>query len=282
MDEFNNDLLEKFVEIKTLEGLSENTLYAYKGQIKNFLTFYTGPLTHVTSDDIKEYLFYKQDECECSKVTLDNTRRFLHTFFRTLTLEGLIKSNPVQKVPTIKTEKRLKKPFTNIEIIHMRDSIDSLRDKAIFELLLSSGVRVSECSNIKVNDLNFKENSFYVIGKGNKERKVYFSDEAKVAIQKYLTTRSDDNPALFVSINSPYNKLDKGAIENIIRRIGEGVGVKAHPHKFRRTMASNALKRGVPIEHVQKLLGHNSIDTTTIYAITDDSQVNHAHKKYIE
>lgn len=283
VEEFNNDLINRFKSIKKLEGLSPLSIEGYTREIHSFLKFYEQPLVNVTGEDIKEYLTYKLEVDLVSLNTLDNYRRFLNTFFRTLLLENLIKRNPVKKIDRIKVPYRLKKPFTKEEIILMRMEIDNLRDKSMFEMLLSSGVRVGELSNIKINDINFNDNSVYVIGKGNKERKTYFSEEARILLQMYLKSRTDNNPYLFVSHNKPYKKLGKSGIGTIIRRIGLNAGVKkAHPHRFRRTMATNAISKGIPIEQVQQLLGHETVDTTTIYAITDDNMVNFAHKKYIE
>ena len=280
---FNDDLIERFRKIKTLEGLSKRSIIQYIREINSFLKFIEKPLIHVTTEDVREYLIYKQEVDLISLRTLDNIRRFLNSFFRTLLLENLIRKNPVKKIDRIKVPYRLKKPFTNEEIILMRMQINNLRDKSLFEMLLSSGVRVGELSEMKISDINFNDNSVYVIGKGNKERKTYFSDECKVVLRLYLKQREDKNPYLFVSHNKPHHKLGKTGIETTIRQIGTSAGVKkAHPHRFRRTMATNAILKGVPIEQVQSLLGHETIDTTTIYAITDDNLVNFSHKKYIE
>lgn len=283
VEAFNLDLINRFEKIKNLEGLSPASIKGYIREVNTFLRYAEKPLTHVTTEDIREYLVYKQEVDLISLNTTDNCRRFLNTFFRTMVLENIMRRNPVKKIDRIKVPYRLKKPFNKEEIILMRMQINNLRDKAIFEMLLSSGVRVGELSGMRITDLNMDENSIYVIGKGNKERKVYFSDECKVVLRMYLNSREDNKPYLFVSHNKPYNKLGKVGIEHMIRSIGEKAGVKkAHPHRFRRTMASYALNRGVPIEQVQKLLGHETIDTTTIYAITNDSHISYSHKKYID
>ena len=283
VDEFNEDLINRFEKIKKLEGLSNKSIEGYIREIHSFLDYIEKPLTHVTADDIREYLVFKQEANLIELSTLDNYRRYLNTFFRTLLLENIVRRNPVKKIERIKVPYRLKKPFTKEEIILMRMHINNLRDKAIFEMLLSSGVRVGELSHMKISDLNFDDNSIYVVGKGNKERKVYFSEECKVVLKMYLKERDDNNPYLFISHNKPHRRLNSGGVGITLRKLGRKAGVKkVHPHKFRKTMASFALNSGMPIEQVQKLLGHETIDTTTIYAITDDNYVSHSHKKYIE
>ena len=218
-----------------------------------------------------------------SPVTLDNSRRFLNSFFQYLNLENYINRNPCKKIKRIKAPKRIKEPFSNEDIINMRNNIRNIRDLAIFEMLLSSGVRVGELCNMDKKDINYLENSVYVIGKGNKERKTYFSDETKLALKEYLASRTDDNPALFVSLHQPYNRMRKSGVEIVIRNLGKNAGVrKAHPHRFRRTMATNFLNKGVPIEQVRELLGHESVDTTTIYALVNENDVSINHKKYVE
>lgn len=283
IQEFNNNLIERFVKIKKLEGLSPKSITAYVGEVKYFLKYIDKPLTHVTTEDVREYLVFKQEADLISLNTLDNCRRFLNSFFRTLLLENLIRRNPVRKIDRIKVPYRLKKPFTKEEVILMRMQIHNLRDKAIFEMLLSSGVRVGELTNMKISDIDFNENSVWVIGKGNKERKVYFSDECKVVLRMYLNSREDKNPALFVSHHKPHKKFGITGVETTIRNIGKAAGVKkAHPHRFRKTMATNLLNKGMPMEQVQSLLGHETIDTTTIYALTNDDHVSYSHKRYIE
>jgi len=280
---FNDDLIDRFEKIKKLEGLSPKSIAAYIGEVRYFLRYIDKPLTHVTTEDVREYLVFKQEADLIALNTLDNCRRFLNTFFRTLLLENIIRRNPVKKIDRIKVPYRLKKPFTKEEIILMRMEIHNLRDKAIFEMLLSSGVRVGELQNMKISDVDFNENSVWVIGKGNKERKVYFSDECKVVLRMYLNRREDDSPYLFVSHHKPFKKLGISGIGTMIRNIGLRAGVKkAHPHKFRRTFGTSALQKGVPMEQVQKLLGHETIDTTTIYAITNDDHVQYSHRRYIE
>lgn len=281
--EYNATIIENFRKTKNLEGCSPRTVTQYVEQVNNLLKFLDKSIVEVTTEDIKDYLYYKQDVDCVSYATLDNTRRFLNSFFQYCTLENYIKRNPVRKIDRIKQPSRIKDPYTNEEIVRMRNYVWSFRDLAIFEMLLSTGVRVGELCNMDINDLNFRDNSIYVVGKGNKERKTYFSDECKLAVKEYLQTRTDDNPALFVNLHKPHNRLREVSVGQLIRKLGKTAGVKkAHPHKFRRTMATDCLNKGIPIEQVQKLLGHESVDTTTIYAIVDDSDVKINHSKFVE
>ena len=280
--EYNEHIINKFKETKELEGCSPRTIMLYMESVKALLKFLDKSIIEITTDDVRDWLYYKYDVDKISPVTLDNYRRCLNSFFQFLTLENYIRRNPVKKINRIKPPKRIKEPFTGEDIVHMRNHVRSFRDLAIFEMLLSSGVRVGELVNIDIKDLNFQENSVWVIGKGNKERKTYFSDECKVAVKEYLDYRSDDNPALFVSNGKPYNRLRGLSVGTMVRELGLAAGVKkAHPHRFRRTMATNCLNKGMPIEQVKELLGHESIDTTTIYAIVDEDTVNINHRKLI-
>ena len=280
--EYNQELIDKFKKTKNLEGCSSKTITAYVESINSMLKHLDKSIVEITTEDIRDYLSYKQDQ-EIALTTLDNIRRFLNSFFQYLTLENYINRNPVRKIERIKAPKRIKAAFTNEEIILMRNNVRNARDLAMFEMLLSSGVRVGELVGMNQKDINYKENSAYVIGKGNKERKTYFSDEAKLALREYLESRTDENPALFVGLHHPFNRLTETGVETVIRNLGKNAGVKkAHPHKFRRTMATSALDKGIPIEQVQKLLGHEKVDTTTIYALVNESSVQINHKKYVD
>ena len=284
----NQELIDKFVKIKTLEGLSERTLEVYTREVKYFLKIMDKNLLKITTDDVREYLIFLLDVRGVVKNTADNSRRFLNSFFQTLYFEGLIKKNPLRKIRRIKVPATIKKPFTKEEIVLMKMNIDNLRDKAIFEMLLSSGVRVAELVNMDISDVNFNENSVYVIGKGNKERKVYFSDECKIYLKLYLESRDDDKPPLFLQknrnrITKTKDRIGIEGVSTMIRNLGLESGVaKAHCHRFRRTFATEMLNRDVPIEQVSQLLGHESIETTTIYAITNDNTVKINHSKFID
>lgn len=281
--EYNTELISNFEKTKKLEGCSPNTIRGYVDAVNNLLRYLDKSIIGITTEDIRDYLEYKQDHDMVSPVTLDNHRRFLNSFFQYLNLNNYINRNPCRKIKRIKAPKRIKEPYTNEDIINMRNNIRNIRDLAIYEMLLSSGVRVSELCNMDKKDINYKENSVYVIGKGNKERKTYFSDETKLALKEYLASRDDDNPALFVGLHKPHNRIGKVGVEGMIRELGKRSGVKkAHPHKFRRTMATNFLNKGVPIEQVREILGHESVDTTTIYALVNENDVSINHKKYVE
>lgn len=280
--EFNDDLLSEFNKTKKLEGCSKNTLKLYNSEVKNLIKYLDKNIVKITTDDIKDYLLYKKEVCGVSNITLDNTRRCLNSFFQFLALENYIKKNPCLKIKRIKTPKKLKKPFSREDVVLLRMAVDNILDKVIFELLLSSGIRVAECASINKSDVDFNENSIYIIGKGDKERKVYFSEECRVSLNLYLKTRDDNNPALLLS---PYHKkrISKGYISSRIRELGKKAGVEnVHPHRFRRTFATELIHRNVPIEYCQRLLGHSSVETTTIYAITDDSTVKWNHNKFID
>ena len=281
--EYNKELITNFEKTKKLEGCSPNTIRQYVEAINSLVKYLDKSIVEITTEDIRDYLEYKQDHDMVSPVTLDNSRRFLNSFFQYLNLENYINRNPCKKIKRIKAPKRIKEPFSNEDIINMRNNIRNIRDLAIFEMLLSSGVRVGELCNMDKKDINYLENSVYVIGKGNKERKTYFSDETKLALKEYLASRTDDNPALFVSLHQPHNRMRKSGVEIVIRNLGKNAGVrKAHPHRFRRTMATDFLNKGVPIEQVRELLGHESVDTTTIYALVNENDVSINHKKYVE
>ena len=292
----NSVILDEFIKNKRIEGLSERTLVAYEVNNKAFLDFVNKHVSDVTTDDIREYLLFKENTC--SKVTLNNIKRFLSAFFTVLDEENIIVNNPVKRVKTIKIPKRNKKPFTEAEIESMRLEIASqkestylqsylkLRNIVLFELLLSSGIRVSECSNIKKEDIDLVNKQFRVIGKGDKERTCYFNEKTKIYLTKllnmpYKTANNDIKYSPYLFVGKTGNKISKSGIERIIRNIGKNKGVKAHPHKFRRTFATRLLRRDVPIEQIKELLGHNNLDTTLTYAITDKESVKMNHSKFI-
>ena len=282
--EYDNEvLIDKFVKIKTLEGLSKNTLEVYTREVNYFLKIMDKSLLKVTTEDIREYLIFLMDVRGVTKNTADNSRRFLNSFFQTLYFENLIKKNPLRKIRRIKVPSTIKKPFSKEELVLMRMNIDNVRDHAIFEMLLSSGVRVAELVNMDISDVNFNDNSIYVIGKGNKERKVYFSDDCKVYLKLYLESRDDNKPALFLQKQRNKGRIGIEGVSTMIRGLGMESGVtKAHCHRFRRTFATEMLNRDVPIEQVSQLLGHESIETTTIYAITNENTVKVNHSKFID
>lgn len=215
-------------------------------------------------------------------VTIDNIRRTLSSFFAWLENEDYIVKSPVRRIHKVKATKKVKETFTDENLEKLRDTCSNVRDLAILELLISTGMRVGELTRLNIADMNFGERSCIVLGKGNSEREVYFSAKSKMYIKKYLETRTDNNEALFVSLIKPYNRLGISGIEIAIRNLGREANInKVHPHKFRRTMATMAIDKGMPVEQVQKLLGHIKIDTTMEYAMVSQNNVKNSHRKYI-
>ena len=240
------------------------------------------PVQRITTDDIRQYLTTYQMQRKSSKVTIDNIRRILATFYSWLEDEDYIVKSPVRRIHKVKTAKVIKETYTDEALEQMRDNCDSLRDLAIIDLLASSGMRVGELVALNRDDINFNERECVVFGKGNKERLVYFDARTKIHLQNYLDSRADGNPALFVTLRAPYNRLQIGGVEMRLRQLGRRLSIpKVHPHKFRRTLATSAIDKGMPIEQVQQLLGHQKIDTTMHYAMVKQQNVKLAHRKYI-
>lgn len=299
--EENKKIVEIYLSNKKLEGLSPRTITYYGDNLHKFIEYEDKPLQDVTTQDIREYFSYVQSLNNCSNCTLDNIRRCLNTFFNTINHEGYIQKNPMARIKKIKSAKKVKKPFTDFEIEKMRDELSrtsertksqklfKLRDQALFELLLSSGIRIKECVQLNKSDIDLENKTFIVLGKGNKERQCYFSAKCQFYLSNYLnfkytgnTKKYADSPALFISKNSRMEgyRFTINGIETRIRELGRKCGVQAHPHKFRRTFATNLVNKGVPIEQIKELLGHSNLDTTMIYAIVDQDQVRYNHRKY--
>ena len=231
---------------------------------------------------MRTYLSQYQAESNASKVTIDNIRRNLSSFFSWLEDENYILKSPVRRIHKIKATLCVKDTFTDEELEKMRDATYCIRDLAIIDLLASTGMRVGELVTLNRDDINFIERECIVLGKGDKERTVYFDARTKIHLKAYLDSRNDDCESLFVSIRNPKRRLQIGGIEILIRKLGKSLGIKkAHPHKFRRTLATGAIDKGMPIEQVQHLLGHRRIDTTLMYAMVKESNVKAAHRKYI-
>lgn len=237
---------------------------------------------HITTDDLRTYLVEYQKLRNCSKANIDNIRRNLSSFFSWLEDENYIIKSPIRRIHKIKTTKTVKETYTDESLELMRDSCNSLRDLAIIDLLASTGMRVGELVGLNQNDIDFDNRECIVFGKGSKERPVYFDARTKIHLKNYLNSRQDDNPALFVTLNSPYKRLQISGVEIRLRNLGRKLGInKVHPHKFRRTLATRAIDKGMPIEQVQQLLGHTKIDTTMQYAMVSQSNVKMSHRKYI-
>ena len=276
------NFVELFLSAKRIEGCSERSLKYYKVTIEAMLDELKIDVKHIVTDDIRGYLTDYQKKKKSSKVTIDNIRRILSSFFSWLEDEDYILKSPVRRIHKIKTGISIKETYSDEALELMRDSCTELRDLAIVDILASTGMRVGEMVLLNRNDIDFNERECIVVGKGNKERVVYFDARTKIHLQNYLNSRLDDNPALFVSLRAPYERLQIGGIEVRLREHGKKLGLqKVHPHKFRRTLATMAIDKGMPIEQLQQLLGHRKIDTTLQYAMVKQSNVKIAHRRYI-
>ena len=280
--ESNGDLLKAFVNAKRIEGCSEKTLKYYQSTINKMLSSTDKHLTHITTNDLRDYLAEYHRANTCSKSNIDNIRRILSSFFSWLEDEDYILKSPVRRIHKIKSAKTVKETYTDEALERMRDNCGNLRDLAIIDMLASTGMRVGELVGLNRADVDFENRECIVFGKGSKERPVYFDARTKIHLKNYLESRSDDNPALFVSLLKPYNRLKISGVEIRLRELGRRLGItKVHPHKFRRTLATKAIDKGMPIEQVQKLLGHSKIDTTMQYAMVDQNNVKISHRKFI-
>ena len=278
----DQNAVEAFITAKRIEGCSEKTLNYYQKTIQAMLSFIGRDANQVTTEDLRKYLTEYQVQRKSSKVTIDNIRRILSSFFSWLEDEDFILKSPVRRIHKVKTAKVIKDTYTDEALELMRDSCKNARDLAIIDLLASSGMRVGEMVTLNRDDIDFNERECVVIGKGNKERLVYFDARTKIHLQNYLNRRTDSNPALFVSLKSPHERLKIGGVETLLRELGRRLNLpKVHPHKFRRTLATSAIDKGMPIEQVQQLLGHQKIDTTMHYAMVKQQNVKLAHRKYI-
>lgn len=269
--------LRRFLACKMVEGCTERTINYYTGTIKRFMLRMPKPIEQITIDDIRYYIALRSMKDKVAKTTQDNELRVLKSFFGWASANGVIAGDPARAIKCIKTEKRIKKPFTPEEQEMLRIACQgNIRTTAVLEVMLSTGCRVSEVAGMNRTDIN--DDEIVVFGKGQKERRVFLNARAKVALGLYLKSRNDDNEAMFVSEDRPYSRLSIHALEDMVRSVGICAGIKdVHPHKFRRTAATTALRRGMPIEQVQQMLGHESIATTLIYAKIADDAVKQAH-----
>lgn len=278
----NAQLLEMFLSAKRVEGCSEKTLHYYQTTIAKLLHTLDKRVVHITTDDLRQYLADYQQASGCSRGNIDNIRRILSSFFAWLEDEDYIVKSPVRRIHRIKTAKIIKEAFTDETIEVLRDTCSEVRNLAMVELLASSGMRVGELVKLNRTDINFNERSCIVFGKGSSEREVYFDARTKIHLWQYLNSRTDDNPALFVSLRSPHKRLEIGGVEFLLRKLGRIAAIEnVHPHRFRRTLATRAIDKGMPIEQVQRLLGHKKIDTTMCYALVNQSNVKIAHRRYV-
>lgn len=276
------DFLAVYIAAKRVEGCSDKTLHYYEASITNALNSIQKPVRQITTDDLRLYLDTYQQRNNAGKVTIDNIRRVLSSFFSWLEDEDYILKSPVRRIHKVKTGKTVKETYSDEALEIMRDHAENIRDLAIIDLLASTGMRVGELVQLNRDDIDFENRECIVFGKGDKERKVYFDARAKIHLQNYVNSRSDDNPALFVTLLQPFNRLKISGVEIRLRELGRKLNIpKVHPHKFRRTLATMAIDKGMPIEQVQHLLGHQSIDTTMVYAQVNQSNVKNSHRKYI-
>lgn len=281
-DKTKEDLLKTFISAKRVEGCSEKSLRYYYSTIKNMQDSINKAEELITTEDLRNYLNEYQQSSSVSKVTMDNVRRILSTFFSWLEDEDYILKSPVRRIHKVKTGKTVKETYSDESLELMRDHCDNTRDLAMIDLLSSTGIRVGELVKLNIQDVDFENRECIVFGKGNKQRRVYFDARTKIHLQKYLSERQDSNEALFVSLSKPNDRLLISGVEIRLRKIGKELNLhKVHPHKFRRTLATMAIDKGMPIEQVQQLLGHQSIDTTLQYAMVNQANVKNSCKKFI-
>lgn len=278
----NKALIENFIAAKKVEGCSDKSISYYKSTIINALKKIEKEVVHVTTDDLRGYLNDYQAESGASKVTVDNIRRILSSFFSWLEEENYIVKSPVRRIHKVKVGKTVKETYTDEALEQMRDHCSNARDLALIDLLASTGMRVGELVKLNRSDIDYQNRECIVTGKGDKQRKVYFDARTKIHLQKYVNGRTDTNEALFVSLLAPYNRLQISGVEIRLRQLGHELNIpKVHPHKFRRTLATMAIDKGMPIEQVQHLLGHQSLDTTLQYAMVNQNNVKLSHHRFI-
>ncbi len=282
LTEKTEELLTLFISAKKIEGCSEKSLKYYHSTIEALLKKLSKRIPEISTNDLRRYLSDYQEKKNSSKVTIDNIRRIFSSFFSWLEDEDYILKSPVRRIHKVKSAKTIKEILSDEELEVLRDNCKEVRDLALVEILSSTGIRVGELVKINKEDIDFHERSCIVTGKGNKEREVYFDARAKLHLKQYLNSRADDNKALFVSLSKPHSRLSIGGVESVLRKLGIKSNIsKVHPHKFRRTLATMAIDKGMPIEQVQKLLGHVKIDTTLHYAMVNQANVKIAHRKFI-
>lgn len=283
ISEFTNmELINKFISAKEIEGCSKRTTKYYESTLLKMNSKMDKGITHMTTDDLRSYLVDYQKVNNCSKASVDNVRRNLSSFFSWLEEENYILKSPMKRIHKIKTDKVIKETYSDETLELLRDNCNCLRDLAIIDILSSTGMRVGELVKLNINDIDFENRECVVFGKGNKERPVYFDARTKIHLKNYLNSRTDSNQALFVSLDEPHERLSISGVEIRLRQLGRRLGIsKVHPHKFRRTVATKAIDKGMPIEQVQSLLGHSQIDTTMHYAMVNQNNVKESHRKYV-
>ena len=278
----NEEYLNMYLDAKTIEGCLQRTIQYYRVTMEHMIKKVTLPIRKITTEDMRSYLSEYQKINNCSKVTIDNIRRNISSFFSWLEEENYILKSPMRRIHKIKTNQQVKEVISDEEIEKLRDKCSCVRDLAMIDLLYSTGMRVGELVNLNITDVDFENRECVVFGKGGKERKVYFDAKAKLHLQNYIQSRVDSNPALFVTLDAPFDRIKISGVEIRIRELGRSINIsRIHPHKFRRSMATRAIDKGMPIEQVQRILGHSQIDTTMQYAMVNQSNVKTSHQKYI-
>lgn len=278
----SDDLIAKFIAAKRIEGCSEKTIKYYQNTINAMVSSLGKNVRRILTEDLRTYLTEYQNEHQSSRVTIDNIRRILSSFFSWLEDEDYIIKSPVRRIHKVKTASSIKDTYTDEDLEKMRDNCKEIRDLAMIDMLASTGMRVGEMVLLNRDDIDFSERECVVFGKGDKERIVYFDARAKLHLKEYLDSRTDGNSALFVTLRAPYERIQICGVEHQLREMGKRLNIpKVHPHKFRRTLATMAIDKGMPIEQLQQLLGHQRIDTTLQYAMVKQSNVKTAHRKYI-
>lgn len=278
----NEEFLKMFLAAKRIEGCSERTIKYYKTTVDHLLSLIEVSVRKITTEEIREYLSNYQKQNNCSNATIDNVRRNISSFFSWLEEEDYILKSPMKRIHKIKTKTVVKSTISDEGIEKLRDNCKEKRDLAIIDLLYSTGIRVGELVNLNIDDIDFEGRECVVYGKGDKERRVYFDAKTKVHLKEYIENRTDDNAALFVTLDAPYDRLKISGVEIRLRKLGRELNLeRIHPHKFRRSMATRAIDKGMPIEQVQKILGHSQIDTTMQYAMVNQNNVKSAHQKYM-
>ena len=280
--ENNDNYINAFISAKEVEGCSARTLKYYREIIGKLVNTIDKPIKEIQTEEIRKYLADYKENTKCNAITIDNLRRVLSSFFAWLEDEDYILKSPVRRIHKVKTPTIIKETLTDENLEKLRDTSNCIRDLVLVELLYSTGIRVGELIKLNISDINFEDRSCKVFGKGNKQREVYFDARTKIHLKQYINTRKDENEALFVSKNKPHQRLSIAGIELIVRKLGLETEInRVHPHKFRRTLATMAIDKGMPIEQVQKLLGHVKIETTMHYAMVNQNNVKISHRKYI-
>lgn len=278
----NSTLTLKFISAKRIEGCSEKTLKYYYSTIEIMNSYIPKVPQQISTEDLRYFLTTYQEARNTGKVTMDNMRRILSSYFSWLEEEDYILKSPMRRIHKIKTSIIVKETYSDEILEIMRDNCHSMRDIALIDMLASTGMRVGELVLLNREDINFNERECIVLGKGDKERIVYFDARTKIHLEDYLNSRTDDNPALFVTLRAPYRRLQISGVEIRLKQLGLKLNInKVHPHKFRRTLATTAIDKGMPIEQLQKLLGHQKIDTTLQYAMVKQNNIKLAHQKYL-